>query len=37
MFTVDSWYDTFMLLSKFEFEEIQIVYDLTIVEKERGR
>ena len=37
MFTVDSWNDTFMLLSKLEFEEIQIVYDLTIVEKERGR
>ena len=37
MFTVDSWNDTFMLLLKIELEEIQIVYDLTIVEKQRSR
>ena len=36
MFTVDSWNDTFMLSPKLKFEEIQIVYDLTIVEKQRG-
>ena len=37
MFTVDLWNDTFMLLLKLESEEIEIVYDLTMVEKQRGR
>ena len=37
MFTVDLWNDTFMLLPKLESEEIEIVYDLTMVEKQRGR
>ena len=36
MFTVDSWNDTFMLFPKLEFEESQIFYDLTLVEKQRG-
>ena len=35
MLMLDSWNETFVLLPKLEFEEIQIVCDLIIAEKQR--
>ena len=35
MFMLDSWNETIVLLPKLEFEEIQIVCDLIIAEKQR--